>query len=84
MLSREEIFEGLKEVLLMIDPSKKEILTNVNEDTRLVEDLGLMSISLLYLVIAVEEKFNVEFGDLNIDDFKTVGQTIDLIQGLTK
>ena len=79
MLTREEILSGLKEILLMIDPTKKEVVDQVNEDSRLVEDIGLASVSLLYLVIAIEEKFNIEFGDKGVDDFKTVKQTIDFI-----
>ena len=84
MLSREEIFEGLKEVLVMIDPSKKEVVDKLTEEFRLVEDIGLASVSLLYLVIAIEEKFNVEFGDLGVEDFKTVKQTINYIQEVQK
>ena len=84
MLTREEIFNGLKEVLLMIDPSKEEVVNNITEDSRLVEDIGLASVSLLYLVIAVEEKFNIEFGDLGVEDFKTVKQTIDYILDVQK
>lgn len=79
MLTREEIFNGLKEILLMIDPSKKNIVDNLNEESRLIEDIGLASVSMLYLVIAIEEKFNIEFGDLGVNDFKTVKQTIDYI-----
>lgn len=79
MLTREEIFNGLKEILLMIDPSKKSIVDNLNEESRLIEDIGLASVSMLYLVIAIEEKFNIEFGDLGVNDFKTVKQTIDYI-----
>ena len=84
MLTREEVFNGLKEVLLMIDPSKEEVVNNITEDSRLVEDIGLASVSLLYLVIAVEEKFNIEFGDLGVEDFKTVRQTIDYILDVQK
>lgn len=84
MLTREEVFKGLKEVLLMIDPSKEEVVNNITEDSRLVEDIGLASVSLLYLVIAVEEKFNIEFGDLGVEDFKTVRQTIDYILDVQK
>ena len=79
MLTREEVFSGLKEILVMIDPSKEEVANKLSEDSRLVEDIGLASVSLLYLVIAIEEKFNVEFGDLGVEDFKTVKQTIDYI-----
>ena len=79
MLTREEVFNGLKEILLMIDPSKKSIVDNLNEESRLIEDIGLASVSMLYLVIAIEEKFNIEFGDLGVNDFKTVKQTIDYV-----
>ena len=79
MLTREEVFSGLKEILLMIDPSKEEVVNQISEESRLVEDIGLASVSLLYLVIAIEEKFNIEFGDLGVDDFKTVKQTINYI-----
>ena len=84
MLNREQILNGLKEILLQIYPTKKETIENANEDTRLVEDLGLASVSLLYLVIAIEEKFEIEFKELSVDDFKTVGNTIDYIEGLLK
>ena len=84
MLTREEVLEGLKEVLLMIDPSKEEVAKTITEDSRLVEDIGLASVSLLYLVIAIEEKFEVDFGDLGVEDFKTVKQTIDYILSVKK
>ena len=84
MLSREEIFEGLKRILLIIDPNKKEILSKVNEETRLQEDLGLTSVSLLYLVVAIEEEFDIEFDNLGIEDFRTVGQAIDYIESKLK
>ena len=84
MLSREEIFDGLKRILLIIDPNKKEILPIVNEETRLQEDLGLTSVSLLYLVVAIEEEFDIEFDNLGIEDFRTVGQAIDYIESKLK
>ncbi len=84
MLTREEVLNGLKEVLLMIDPSKEEVAKTITEDSRLVEDIGLASVSLLYLVIAIEEKFEVDFGDLGVEDFKTVKQTIDYILSVKK
>ena len=79
MLTRSEVLDGLKEILLMIAPNKKDIVDSINEDSRLVEDIGLASVSLLYLVIAIEEKFEIEFGDKGVEDFKTVKQTIDFI-----
>ena len=80
MLSREEILAKLKEILVAMDPSKEGTLDKVNDDTRLIEDLGLMSISLIFMVISIEEKFKIELGDVSVNDFKTVGETISYIQ----
>ena len=55
MLSREEILEGLKRILCIMDPSKKDLINKDDENTRLQEDLGLASVSLLYLVVSIEE-----------------------------
>lgn len=84
MLSRNEILEKLKEILVAMDPSQEGKLDNVNESTRLVEDLGLMSISLLFMVVSIEEKFNVELGDVSVNDFVTVKDTIDHIEKCLK
>ena len=67
-----------------MDPSKKDAINNADESTRLQEDLGLASVSLLYLVVAIEEEFGIEFDDLGVEDFKTVGQTIDYIENKLK
>ena len=80
MLTREEIFNGLKKILLVMDPTKKELVDSLNEDSRLIEDVGLASVSMLYLVVAIEEEFNIEFGDLGVEDFKTIKQTIYFIE----
>lgn len=84
MLTREEIFNGLKKILLVMDPTKKELVDSLSEDSRLIEDVGLASVSMLYLVVAIEEEFNIEFGDLGVEDFKTIKQTIDYIEELSK
>lgn len=84
MLTREEIFEGLKEIILTMDPTKRELVNSLNENSRLIEDVGLSSVSMLYLVIAIEEKFEIEFGDLGIEDFKTAKDAIDYIENELK
>ena len=79
MLIEKDIISGLKEILLTIDPNKKDIVDKANRETRLIEDLGLASISLLYFVIAIEEKFGIEFGDVGVNEFKNVGNAVDYI-----
>ena len=80
MLTREEILEKLKDILLTMDPTKKDKINNVNESTRLIEDLGLTSVAMLYMVVAIEETFEIMFDNLGTDDFKTIGNTLDYIQ----
>ena len=78
-MERTEILEKLKEIMLAMDPTKADLVNNVTEEARLTEDLGLTSVAILYMVIAIEETFNVSFDNLGINDFKTIGDSIDYI-----
>lgn len=55
-------------------------LSAIDESSRLVEDLGLNSVGVLYIVIAIEEFFSIEFEDVGFDDFKVIGDVIDYIE----
>ena len=60
-MTREEVFEGLKEVLSVIRPHTD--LSQTNFQTELVRELGIDSLSMLVLALAVEEKFKIHFPD---------------------
>ena len=74
-MERETIFEGLKEVLVLIKPSMD--MTSINEDSQLVRDVGLDSLTILLLSLAVENKFAFKFE--GAPKFNTVGEVIDYI-----
>ena len=74
-MERETIFEGLKEILLQIKPSMD--LSNVNDDSQLVRDVGLDSLTILLLSLAVENKFGFKFEGQ--PRFETVGEVIDYV-----
>ncbi len=74
-MERETIFEGLKEVLVLIKPSMD--MTSINEDSQLVRDVGLDSLTILLLSLAVENKFAFKFE--GTPKFNTVGEVIDYI-----
>ena len=78
MLSRNEIIEKLKNVLVEMDPKNAQKVENVTDNTKLLTDLGIDSVSMLYLVIAVEETFDIYFD--SDEQFVTVGQVVDYIQ----
>lgn len=54
--------------------------SGINEDSRLIEDLGMNSIALLYMAIAVEEEFGVKFDNSDFATLRTVGDVIKKIE----
>ena len=60
-MTREEVFGGLKEVLAVLRPHTD--LAQVNFDTELVRGLGVDSLTMMLLSLAVEEKFHMRFPD---------------------
>lgn len=78
-MQKESIFEGLKEILLQIKPSMD--LSSVNDDSQLVRDVGLDSLTILLLSLAVETKFGFKFE--GTPKFTTVGEVVDYIASHT-
>ena len=74
-MQREIILEGLKEILKQIKPSMD--LSSVNEDSQLVRDVGLDSLTILLLSLAAENKFQFKFE--GTPKFNTVSEVIDYI-----
>ena len=70
------ILEKLKamigDILPMVNPD------TVTESTRLVEDMGLNSMTLMLFALAIENEFDVEFADA--PNFRTVADVIAFIE----
>ncbi len=79
-ISREEIARKLKDNLIQSDDRNKDKYEAATEASNLSTDLGLMSIDMLYLVITIEEEFDIEFGDVGVSDFKTLGDVVSFIE----
>ena len=79
-MAREEIKEKLKEVLKMAMGETSDMLIKCSEEDRLNEDLGLNSVGILYVVVAIEEFFDIQFQGGGFGDFKTVKDVIDYIE----
>ena len=80
MLTRPEITEKLKEILLSADDRSQSAVADAAEDTRLQTELGLTSVSMLYLVIAIEEEFGIRFEGVSASDFVTFGDVITYVE----
>ena len=56
---------------------------DVTLESRYLEDLGLTSIQLVDLVMAIEDRFNVEIEDVDLAKLRTVGQTVEYLKQKT-
>lgn len=81
LMTRNEILEKLKEILVSADERNRDRLNEVTEAANLYTDLGLSSVNMLYMVIAIEEIFNIRFDNIGINEFQTVGDVVSYIEG---
>ena len=58
-MTNEEIFNSLKEIISMLRPNVD--LDNVTPLSALLEDLGLDSLTMLLMSLAIEKKFGISF-----------------------
>ena len=79
-MSRQEILEKLKAILEYTVADAAALLPKVSEQSELYTDLGLNSVGMLYIVIAIEETFGIRFDGVRFGDFKTVADVIDYIE----
>ena len=79
-LSRNEIKQKLTDIMKMVMRERMPDVATLDESSNLVTDLGLNSVGVLYVVIAIEEFFGIEFENVGFGDFKTIGDVIDYIE----
>lgn len=79
-MTRAEINEKLKEVIGLTMGDGEVNLDKCTEESSLTGDLGLNSVGILYVVVAIEEFFGIIFDDVGFGDFKTVGNVVDYIE----
>jgi acyl carrier protein len=76
-MGSEKLYDALKEVLvgrLKVEPEA------IKPEADLFEDLGLDSIDLMTAVMAIEEQFGIEVPDSDLENVKTVGDAIGVLQ----
>ena len=78
-MTRQEIFDQLKEIMLEADDRNREIVEKSTEETDLMKDFGFSSVNMLYIVIMIEESFGIRFSDLGVRDLRKVGDVISYI-----
>lgn len=74
-MQREEIFNTVKGILKQIKPAAD--FSDINDDSQLVRDVGLDSLTILLLSLAIENQFGFKFE--GNPRFSTVGEVLDYI-----
>ena len=72
--------EMKKEVISLIADTLEIEKENINEKSNLVSDLDVESLDLVGLVVAFEDKYNVEIPDSEIKNLQTVEDIISFIE----
>lgn len=75
-MTQEYVLDELKAIIKQINP--KTDTDNITPDTRLVEDLGLDSLTMLLMSFAIEKKFGFMFDVAR--KFDTVNEVIEYVR----
>ena len=71
------LFDEVKEVIVeQLNVSPDE----VKPESRFVEDLGADSLDVVEMIMALEEKFEIEIPDSDAENIKTVQDVVDYIE----
>ena len=72
-----DVFEKVKKILCdQLDLEEEQ----VTEEAEVIEDLGSDSLDIVDLVMTLEEEFDTEIPDEDIENLKTVGDIVKYIE----
>ena len=77
MATKDEVLEGLAEIVNEIAGIPAE---DVELDKSFTDDLDVDSLSMVEVVVAAEEKFEVKIPDDEVKNLKTVGDAVAFIE----
>ena len=72
-------FERIKEIISQQLGVAEDSITL---DTSFVDDLGADSLDLVELVMALEEEFDVEMPDSDVENIKTVSDAVNFLKAI--
>lgn len=77
-MTRAEVQEGLKAIVLDILEAEDEI-TDFNEEDDFVEDLDMDSLQAVSMLVHIEKRFRVTLPENEMNKFRTLRSVTDLV-----
>ena len=71
------MLEKLREIIcefVKIDPNE------ITEDTNIISDIGLNSLELVNLAVAIENEFDLEIPDREVEGIETIGDVMKVLE----
>lgn len=79
-MTREEVFEKLKEIFKLVVHNGVDV-DKVDPSCNVRLDLGVNSVAMIYLVIAIERAFGISMNDVTYETFNTVNDVVEYVYG---
>lgn len=74
-----EILEELKKIFVLV-VNRGAAVDKMTVDAKIVNDLGVSSVGMIYLMVAIEEQFGIDMSDVTFTTFETVGDVVNYIK----
>lgn len=74
-----EILEQLKKIFTLVINRSADV-NNMTLDAKIISDLGVSSVGLIYFMVAIEEQFGIDMSDATFNSFETVGDVVQYIK----
>ena len=75
------VFDKIREIIVeQLDVDEDKVTT----DASITEDLGADSLEVVDLVMSIEESFDLEIPDEEVENIKTVGDIVKFIEAKTE
>lgn len=78
-MSELEILDELKKIFTLVINRNADV-ENMQMNAKIVSDLGVSSVGLIYLMVAIEEQFGIDMSDVTFNSFETVGDVVTYIK----
>lgn len=75
---KQEIMNDLKRIFNLVIPNAVNT-DKITLESNILSDLGVNSVGIIYLAIAIEEMYDIDMGNVTFNTFKTVGDVVDFI-----